>query len=457
MERYNVQDVFTPTRPAMLTFVERPRIDSKIASALRTPGKQLVVYGHSGSGKTTALVNMLQRYYEAHITTRCVSGMTFDQMVLDAFDQLGSYYQAERVQRKTSHLNVGLSAEYLTIKGRIGLTRGSAAEVKEQRVLPPQLTVQRLATFVGAAGRCWVLEDFHKVQKPEKTKLAEAMKVFMDSAVDYPDAKIIAIGAVDTAREVVQYEPNMHGRVAEVLVPLMTDEEIMQILLKAEPLMNVSFATSIRKGILPYASGLASVCHQLGLNMCNVRDITTTCDEKLKFVDGDFEQALSKYVEEESDSLKYRFDIALHQQRKRKFDNCRIILSAIAMSNSELGLTKGELIRKIRQEVPEYPTGNLSLYLPQLETEDRGALLRHSPASQRYDYANPFYKVFARMLLHPRDQQVDWSAVSATFADVPESLAAKLGEIMAAALVKSRDLQRKGSDDGTEKTVDGGN
>jgi len=411
MEKHDVRDVFTPTRPAMLTFVERPEVDNKIMSALRTPGKQLVVYGYSGSGKTTALVNMLRRYYESHITTRCVSSMTFDQMVLDAFDQLDSYYTAQHVQRKTSHLNVGLSAEYLTIKGRIGLTRESTTEVKQQRILPPQLTAQRLATFIGAAGRCWVLEDFHKVQQAEKTRLAEAMKIFMDSAVDYPDAKIIVIGAVDTARQVVQYEPNMHGRVAEVLVPLMTNEEITQILLEAEPLLNVSFPASIRKDILPYASGLASVCHQLGLNMCNIRDVTTTCDEKLKFIKRDLEEALSKYVEEESDSLKHRFDMALRQKRKRKYDNCRIILKALALSNSAAGLTKGELICEIRKEVPEYPQGNLSLYLPQLETEDRGALLRRNPGSQRYYYANPFYKVFARILLEPRDQNLDWSTV----------------------------------------------
>jgi Flp pilus assembly CpaF family ATPase len=52
---YKVVDVFTPTKPARYTFVERESINDKLVAALRTPGKQIVVYGYTGSGKTTLL------------------------------------------------------------------------------------------------------------------------------------------------------------------------------------------------------------------------------------------------------------------------------------------------------------------------------------------------------------------------------------------------------------------
>src|SRR5262249_766220 len=86
-------NVFTPTTPARLAFVERSAINENLVDALRTPGKQLVVYGHTGSGKTTLLVNKLQQLYEAHVTSRCVRGLTFEALVLDAFDQLNSFYE----------------------------------------------------------------------------------------------------------------------------------------------------------------------------------------------------------------------------------------------------------------------------------------------------------------------------------------------------------------------------
>ena len=48
------QKIFTPSSPAIQNFVERETsVNNQITDALRTTGKQIVVYGHSGSGKTT--------------------------------------------------------------------------------------------------------------------------------------------------------------------------------------------------------------------------------------------------------------------------------------------------------------------------------------------------------------------------------------------------------------------
>lgn len=77
ISNHSVRDVFTPTKPARIAFVEREEVNDKLVNALRTPGKQLVVYGHSGTGKTTLLLNKLQQLYEHHITTRCMKGLKF--------------------------------------------------------------------------------------------------------------------------------------------------------------------------------------------------------------------------------------------------------------------------------------------------------------------------------------------------------------------------------------------
>lgn len=49
----NLSEIFTPTRPANLTYVERDKESEQLIRALKTPGKQIIVYGNSGSGKTT--------------------------------------------------------------------------------------------------------------------------------------------------------------------------------------------------------------------------------------------------------------------------------------------------------------------------------------------------------------------------------------------------------------------
>jgi len=274
--KHPANKVFTPTTPARLTFVEREVVNSKLVNALHTPGKQIVMYGHSGSGKSTLLENKLFQTYESHITTRCIHGLSFEQLVLDAFDQLGAFYTSTQASSRTSSTSSTLNTRYAGIKAQIGDSITNTDETTQERVLPPQLTPQTLARFLGEAGCCWVLEDFHKVQEEEKVKLAQVMKVFMDMADQYSDLKIIAVGAVHTARQIVEADSEMTNRVSEIHVPLMDDRELINIIEKGEALLNFNVRPNVTRGVVRYSNGLASVCHQLCLNICFAAGIYET-------------------------------------------------------------------------------------------------------------------------------------------------------------------------------------
>lgn len=182
---FELRDVFTPTKPARVAFVEREEINDRLVNALTTPGRQVVVYGHSGMGKTTLLVNKLTQLYERHITTRCMKGMKFEQLLLDAFDQLEPFYCSERVSAKKSTTGVDLGATYKAIQAKLSVTTAVEASEKQIRILPPQLTAQMLGRLLGAQSACWILEDFHKMDASEKQSLAQLMKVFMDLSDEY--------------------------------------------------------------------------------------------------------------------------------------------------------------------------------------------------------------------------------------------------------------------------------
>jgi len=168
MKKFQVREVFTPTSPARIAFVDREAINSKLVNALQTPGKQIIVYGNSGSGKTTLLANKLSQLYERHITTRCMKGLKFEQLILDAFDQLAPFFTSERTAAKKHSTSVDITGSYLAIQSKINSTVTTEASQKEVRLLPPQLTPQALGKFLGAAKCCWVPEDFHKIDEPEK-------------------------------------------------------------------------------------------------------------------------------------------------------------------------------------------------------------------------------------------------------------------------------------------------
>ncbi|MEB8433240.1 ATP-binding protein [Cocleimonas sp. KMM 6892] len=280
MDIHQVSDIFTPTTPARLTFVEREEINKRIVRGLSTPGNQLVVYGHSGCGKTTLLENKLHQVYENHIRTNCMKGMTYEGIILDAFDQLAPYYITNIETLDRENISTSLSSEYISIKAQISTEIETSTTRNKSRVLPPQLTAQNLARFMGESGSCWVLEDFHKLKKKDKEKLAQLMKVFMDMSDTYKDIKIIYIGAVKTAREVVQFDREMRRRVSEIHVPLMTEDEIIKIIHKGFSLLNIGIDDKqIIWDIYNQCSGLPAICHKLCLLICEDMDIKQTSTE----------------------------------------------------------------------------------------------------------------------------------------------------------------------------------
>jgi len=280
MDVYQVSDIFTPTSPARLTFIEREEINKRIVRALRTTGNHIVVYGHSGCGKTTLIENKLHQVYENHIRTNCMSGMTYEGILLDAFDQLSPYYTASVETTKKEKISTSLSTEYFLIKSQISAELEKSAKNNKLRILPPQLTAQNLARFMGESNSCWILEDFHKLKKKEKQKLAQLMKVFMDISDTYKTLKIIYIGAVNSAREVVQLDREMRRRVSEIHVPLMTEEEIIRIVRKGFSLLNIGIEDkTIILDLCNQCSGLPAICHKLCLLICEDMDLKETSTE----------------------------------------------------------------------------------------------------------------------------------------------------------------------------------
>jgi GTPase SAR1 family protein len=341
-------DVFTPTTPAKLAFVEREKLNEKLVDALQTPGKQVVIYGHSGSGKTTLLVNKLNQLYEKHVTTRCISGLRFDQVCLDAFDQLDGYYASEFTATKTGKVSSSLKAAYLGIQSKIGVEYSDETRTKQMRVIPPQLTPQTLARFLGEAKCCWVLEDFHKVNVEEKVQVSQVMKVFMDMADLYRDLKIIAIGAVDTARQVVQYDLEMRNRVAEIHIPLMNAQEIQCIIEKGEALLNFRLPDPVKLQIVSFSNGMASVCHHLCLNICRAAGIIETPHKRVLISQEHLQRAIEQYIEEASDTLKAAFDRAFRVPRFGQHNRYHQVTRAVASFNQN-GATHGEIVLKLRQ------------------------------------------------------------------------------------------------------------
>lgn len=395
---FQVQEVFTPTSPAKANFIERETINRRLVRALRTPGTQMIVYGQSGSGKTTLLENKLHQVYERHIKTSCMKGMSFESVLLDGFDQLSVFYLSESTNSESVTIDAQIKSSYGLINAQIKSSSSTTDSNKYIRTLPPQLTAQNLARFMGAAGHCWILDDFHKIRNEDKEELSQLMKVFMDMSNEYKELKIICVGAVNTARQVVQYDLEMKNRVAEIKVPLMSKEEIHKIILTGFSLLNMSVEDSrVFEDIYHYSNGLASICHKLCLLICERLDVEQTIatsygrksGEKIK--DEHLTYALKEYLDDASDTIKLSFDLAF------TVTNSPAVLEALSECGEE-----GECLDGIVKEVVsmgwsiEKPEVNT--ILAQLECEAGGSLVKSETDIEMFSFKDPFYMTFARTL-----------------------------------------------------------
>lgn len=225
------------------------------------------------------------------------------------------------------------------------------------------------------------------------------MKVFMDTAADFRDVKVVAIGAVDSARQVIEYDPEMRNRVAEIAVPLMTEKELDELLRKGESLLRIRLG-NIKNELAKYSSGLAAVCHQLGLNICFAAGVEETCTDIVVIESAQFRKALERYLNDASDTLKAVFELAMKQQRMRSFDNSRLILRALA-GLGDSGGTHAEILKVVREIEAKYPASNLTAYLRELQSSKRGEILRFNPGSGKYFFSDPLYLAYSQCLLVP--------------------------------------------------------
>lgn len=380
-----LSEVFTPNTIAKLTYVKRKNIDDDLENYLCLAGKQIFLYGHSGGGKTTLLRNKLKSIKRNYILTHCESKTTFEDLILQTFDQLEKFYITEKSTTSSAKISSELKAEFTSINTSVERVN----TYKEQRILPVQLSPQKLAKFLGEINSVWIIEDFHKVSITEKKRIADVIKIFIDSANDYENVKIICVGAVGTARELIELDNNLSNRVAELAVPLLSDEEIKEIILKGTKLLNVHIESDLVDKIVYYSNNLASVTHGLCYDICKENEITREGVFTRKLNEDSFLRAVNSFVRKNSDTFKKIFDEISSK------DFGWYILKTFENSEKEY-LNLDEIFYGIN--IHKRPTKHeLENYLILLSSAEFKEIIRYDLSSKKYCISSPLFKTFIKM------------------------------------------------------------
>lgn len=395
--------VFTPTTTATINYVRREKLEEQIESSLKVPGKQIVLYGYSGSGKTTIIRKILSSQNRRYIITHCERTTTFEDIILSAFDNLDRYVLQETSTTRTHKVSVKTAASFKAIQAELEAGKEKSDVETYGRLLPPQLTSQKLAQFFGEAGIVWVIEDFHKVQEKEKTRIADVLKIFVDKANDYPDSKVVCIGACETAREVTQHDSNLKHRVDEIYVNMLSDEELRELITNGCKLLNIVMKEELVEKIVFYSARLGSSAHQMCLDICMGQGIRETQKKTVFLDDIVFQFAINGFINNNSDTLSSIYEAAVRNELGW------YILKTFSTRSREK-LSFNEIRKTLNQTQRSFSDEEIKNKLKEL-CEPEFGVIYYNANSEKYALASPFWTAFLRMQFAQEavDKDKDWN------------------------------------------------
>lgn len=384
-------DLFTPATAAQCNYVERKEIDQRLYTEMSIRGKQIIVFGHSGSGKTSSILNVLSRYKYKYIKTHCESNTTFEQLILNAFDSLDTFVTSEASHTASRKHRQELMADYQFIRSCFSKESLNEDKVTYTRTVPPQLTPQKLAQFMGKSDTVWIIEDFHKVAEDEKRRIADMVKIFVDNANEYPLSKIVCIGACESAHELIQLDPNLSSRVSEISVPLLQNAEIEQIIRNGFSLLNTVPCDTLVHNLVHYSDRLGAFAHQMCLDICTSENITKTTYRMRELGENSFQAAIDGFINSKSDTLKTIYQAATKDQLGW------YILKTFSHNDSRK-LTLKDIINKVNpphrenQFLEEVISHKLREF-----SEPPFSIIYYNQKTDKYALSTPFWHRFLRV------------------------------------------------------------
>jgi Cdc6-like AAA superfamily ATPase len=271
-------DVFTPTRPqrSARRLTGRQSELSRIFRALTVERAHVVLYGERGRGKTS-IVNLVAGsarsagYMVAHYA--CSMESDFDEIVRGLARDLPPPLLAVPIQQGP-HL------------------RGCEGALPAERIQPRDI--------VGLCGRLTgrhlilIVDEFDRVQNFEtRTRFADTIKQVSDRGAAL---SFVIVGVSDSLEELLGQHPSIQRNVLGLPLPLLSDEQVREILARGGKEAGIHFPPEIEQAIVTTARGVPYIAQLLGLHAgsealdrrsveVNMGDFATACMRALEEMD----------------------------------------------------------------------------------------------------------------------------------------------------------------------------
>lgn len=269
MAKRTPEQVFTPAKPVsddMFANRQFEGLQKRVEGALLEQGRQVILYGETGVGKTSLVNHVCRTRSIKRIRVEC--GDTFEEMMRGALGQVIDRTEIETVEKLSAELSFGAKIHAI-------FNAEAKASISGERRF--QHNALSLSSTVAEAFRLkkidvLFLDNFENLSAKghyaeTATDIAQLMKSFSDRADEFDDApKVVVAGIPAASHELIDLDVATARRTAQIEVPRMPEEELEQILIRGETKLGMRFEGLIRPQIVKQSDGFPYYTHLFALH-----------------------------------------------------------------------------------------------------------------------------------------------------------------------------------------------
>ena len=331
MAKPTPEDVFTPARPVgddMFATREYEHLQDRVEAALREQGRQVVLFGLTGVGKTSLVGYLCRNRRIPYVRVEC--GPTFEAMMREALAKVVGNEEIESIESHSTEVGIGATL-YGLLRG--DLKAKSGTDTKFERY-PISLATAVAEAFRLKKKKVLFLDNYENLlgkhhEQETSRALVELMKSFADRAAetgtDTPKVVVAGIPAVSEA--LIMLDSATSRRIAQVEVPRMADAELDQILTRGEEKLGIKFEGLLRDRIIQSSDGFPYYAHMFALH-CSRRAIHAG---RTNVMIDDFDASLASILADCDLELRTAYEAAVETTGKVQMR--KSVMEAIATLN----------------------------------------------------------------------------------------------------------------------------
>lgn len=384
-----VGQTYTPAYPIEIKelFSGRTKELMSILGIINQKGKQAILYGDRGVGKTSFanVVRILMESPDRQIVkVSCASNDTLESLFYNIFSKL--------------------SMSYEVAKQRIGF--GAEVEKTEESVLfsniysKEQIDNNIILMVLELTGQSIIIiDEFDRLEKGkfDQKLFSDLLKAVSDSI---PSTSFLIVGVAEDVSSLIEEHQSIERNLAQIHLYSMTGEEIKGIIEKGEEPLGITFKDEVKSKIIELSSGYPHFTHSL----CYYAATAAIWDENNEITLDYLNLAIQQTIDNSHESLRNSYRVATLATKQNIYQE--VLYAAALVQTDEYGYFQANDLEDILTKMveKEMKVNNFVFHLGKFCSEERGEIFRISGAKNRhrYKFKNPLMKSFIRLKMEQK-------------------------------------------------------